>query len=433
MQHLFATTDLERSYRVNMNVIGLDGRPQIKALDVLLREWVMHRKITVRRRTEHRLEKVMARLHLLEGFLTAFLNIDDIITIIRNEDAPKQVLMAQLSISAAQADAILDLKLRQLAKLEETKIRTEQTQLAKERNVLKHILRSDSRLNQVIKDELLHDVNLFQDRRLSPIVERKEAVVFDASALVASEAVTIVLSKKGWIRAAKGHEQDSSRLAYKAGDAFLVSAEGKSHQSTLCLDSMGRVYTVTTHQLPSVRGYGDPLRGKLKCPADTDFVGLMIGEEDHQYLLATDLGYGFIVRLGEMVSRNKSGKNVLTVPSMAHVLQPIKIQEGVSQCVALVSSEGRLLVITLEGVPHLSKGKGNKLISIPATRLAEREECVVDMCVLGADHALVVYAGRRHLKLSFDDLNYYRGERGRRGSKLPRGFQRVDRLDVAVN
>lgn len=433
MQHLFATTDLERSYRVNLNVIGIDGKPQVKSLDVLLREWLEYRKTTVIRRTQFRLDKVIARMHILEGLLTAFLNIDEVIEIIRNEDVPKQALMTRFSLSEIQAEAILEIKLRQLAKLEEVKIRSEQDELAKERERLEKILNSDVRLKTLIKKEILEDVNTFGDKRRSPIVKRQEAQALSETDLMPSETVTVILSKKGWIRAAKGHEQDLSRLSYKSGDELLASVEGRSNQSTLCMDSTGRTYTITTHTLPSSRGHGEPLTGRVTPPSGASFSSILLDQEEAYYLMVSDAGYGFVARFGDMVSRNKSGKATLTLPKNAEVLTPRKVEDKEAQLVASVSNEGRLLIFPLSDLPSMARGKGNKLISIPSARVASREEFVVDTCVLSPEDRLVIYSGRRHLTMTPSDIQHYKGERGRRGNKLPRGFQKVDRLGVEVS
>ncbi len=428
MHHLFATTDLERNYRINLNVIGIDGKPQVKSLDKLLREWIEYRKTTVIRRTKYRLDKVLARLHILDGLLIAFLNIDEVIEIIRNEDSPKQVLTKRFSLSATQVEAILEIRLRQLAKLEEVKIRAEQESLSKERDMLEKILNSDSRLKTLIKKEILEDVNNFADKRRSPIVKREEAQALSEKDLVSSEAVTVILSKKGWIRMAKGHDQDLSRLGYKSGDGLLDFAEGKSNNQTLCIDTTGRTYTIATHLLPSSRGHGEPLTGKVNPPDNAGFASVMIDVDNAMYFMVSDAGYGFIARYGDMISRNKNGKATLTLPKCAKVITPKKVLDKKSQRVAVVSNEGRLLIFPLAELPCLSRGKGNKIISIPSARVASREEFVIDTCLLSPNDKLVVYSGKRSLTLSASDTMHYEGERGRRGHKLPRGFQRVDKL-----
>jgi len=428
MQHLFATTDLERSYRINLNVIGIDGKPKVQPLDALLIEWLDYRKITVRRRTQYQLDKVVARLHILEGLLIAFLNIDEVIEIIRTEDNPKSALMARFALSETQADAILDIKLRQLAKLEEMKIRGEQEDLAKERDMFEKVLGSDARLKTLIKKEILEDVNTFGDQRRSPIIKRQEAQALSEIELMPSESVTVILSKKGWVRAAKGHEQDLSRLSYKSGDELLSFAEGKSNQPTLCIDSTGRTYSIATHSLPSARGHGDPLTGKVSPPSGASFVSVFVDSENANYLMCSDAGYGFIARFGDMISRNKSGKATVTLPKNAKVLAPQRVENRETQLVAVASNEGRLLIFPLIDLPSMAKGKGNKLINLSAARVANREEFVVGVCIISLGQSITIWSGRRHFTLSAADISHYRGERGRRGNKLPRGFQRVDKM-----
>jgi topoisomerase IV subunit A len=428
MSHLFSTTDLERSYRVNMNVIGINGRPQLKNLRDLLAEWLTFRISTVRRRLEHRLEKVEARLHVLEGYLTAFLNIDEVIAIIRKEDKPKPVLMKRFGLSDTQADAILDLKLRHLARLEEMRIRAEQEELSAEQQALQKTLKDPRRLKRLVRDEIIADAELFGDDRRSPIVEREAAQAMDQTVLIPSEAITVVLSERGWVRAAKGHDMDPMSLAYKSGDGFKAFDRGRSNQSAVFLDSTGRTYTLAAHTLASARGQGEPLSGRLKPPAGAVFVGVMLGNEDDRYLLASDAGYGFVACLKDLQSKNKAGKAVLTRPNAAGVLVPRAIRDNEDGWVAAVTSEGYLLVTELEELPLLGRGKGLKIIQIPPARLKAREEFVVDIAVLPDGGHLTVHAGKRHVTLKAADLEHYQIGRGRRGRKLPRGLQRVERL-----
>ncbi|WP_461538126.1 DNA topoisomerase IV subunit A [Spongorhabdus nitratireducens] len=430
MNHLFATTDLERTYRVNMNMIGIDGRPQVKPLDRILTEWLSYRTDTVRRRLQYRLDKVTDRLHILDGLLAAFLNIDEVIDIIRSEDKPKQVLMERFNLSERQAEAILELKLRQLAKLEEMKIRAEQDELSKERKQLEQTLGSDRRMKTLIKKEIMKDAETFGDDRRSPIVTRKEAQALSETELMSSDPVTIVLSKKGWVRAAKGHEIDPSTLSYKAGDAYLQSAHGRSNQSAYFLDSFGRSYTIASHTLPSARSQGEPLTGRVNPPGGSVFEHVLAGEQKDMLLLASDAGYGFITSLEDMSSKNKAGKAVLTLPRNARVLTPVRMTNPEEQTVAAITNEGRLLIFKASELPVMARGKGNKLISINSARAADRIEFVVAVTVLSAADTLVIYAGRRHLNLKPADLEHYTSERGRRGNKLPRGFQKVDRITV---
>jgi topoisomerase-4 subunit A len=428
MSHLFSTTDLERSYRVNMNVIGINGRPQLKNLRDLLAEWLTFRLATVRRRLAFRLEKVESRLHVLEGYLVAFLNIDEVIAIIRSEDKPKPVLMKRFKLSDIQADAILDLKLRHLAKLEEMRIRGEQDELSKERQSLQKILKDPRRLKRLVRDEIIADAEKYGDDRRSPIVEREAAQAMDQTALVPSEAVTVVLSERGWVRAAKGHDIDPLSLAYKAGDAFKTFDHGRSNQAAVFLDSTGRAYTLAAHTLPSARGQGEPLSGRVKPPAGASFAGVMIGDAEDRYLLASDAGYGFVAQLGDLQSKNKSGKAVLTRPGNAGVLIPQAVRDNEDGWVAAVTSTGHLLVTELEELPLLGRGKGLKIIQIPPARLKTREEFVVAIAIVPDGGQLTVHAGKRHVTLKAADLEHYQIGRGRRGRKLPRGLQRVEAL-----
>jgi topoisomerase-4 subunit A len=431
MSHLFASTDLERSYRVNLNMIGVNGRPGVRSLDGILREWLQFRRDTVRRRLSYRLERVERRLHVLEGYLVAYLNIDEVIHIIRTEDEPKTALMARFGISDVQAEAILELKLRNLAKLEEMKIRGEQGELEKERDWLQKTLASDARLKTLIKKELTAVAEKHGDDRRSPLIEREEARAFTELELMSADPITVVLSEKGWIRAAKGHEVDPGTLSYKSGDGFKLAARGRSNQAAVVLDSTGRAYTLQTHNLPSARGQGEPLTGRINPPSGAGFDGLLLGDPSQRCLLASDAGYGFVTSLGELQAKNRSGKAVLSLPPGARILPPVSLSEA-SRWVAAVSNEGRLLLFPLNEVPSLSRGKGNKLMGIPAARVKSREEYLVAAAVLAESEPLTIWAGKRHLTLKPQELEHYRGERGRRGSKLPRGFQRVERMQAGT-
>lgn len=430
MAHLFATTDLEKSYRVNMNVIGLDGRPQVKNLKQMLQEWLQFRQQTVRRRLEHRLEKVDRRLHLLDGLLIAFLNIDEVIKIIRTEDEPKKVLMKRFKLSELQADFILDTRLRQLARLEEMKIRGEQDELAKEKAEIEKILGSATRLKTLVKKELIADAEEYGDERRSPLVEREAAQAMDETALIAAEPVTVVLSDKGWVRAAKGHDVDAAGLNYKAGDGYKDSAIGKSNQLATFIDSTGRAYCVQAHTLPSARGQGEPLSGRVNPIAGATFEAVLMGGNPDLYLLASDAGYGFVAKLEDLQGRNKAGKAVLKLPSGAKVLTPQRVHDYDNDLIAAVTNEGRLLVFPISELPQMPKGKGNKIIGIPSAKASTREEYVVGVAVLSGGRGLVVYAGKRHTTIKGSDLEHYAGERGRRGHKLPRGFQKVDAVGI---
>jgi topoisomerase-4 subunit A len=384
----------------------------------------------VTRRLEYRLDKVRQRLHILDGLLIAFLNLDEVIAIIRTEDDPKAELMARFDLSELQANAILDIRLRQLARLEEIRLRAEQDELGKERDNLEKILGSKSRMKKLIRTELLADAQTYGDDRRSPLVVRESAQAMAETELMTVEPVTIVLSEKGWVRAAKGHDIDATALSYKAGDGFRAAAQGRSNQQALFIDSHGRVYSLAAHSLPSARGQGEPLTGRLTPPAGAEFVGVMAGDPDTLYLLATDAGYGFVARLGDMVAKNKAGKAVISVPQGARVLPPVLVGDTTHDRIAAVTTEGQLLVTTFAEVPQLSKGKGIKIIGIPSARLKTREEYVVAMAVLPPGGALTAYAGQRHVTIKSKDLEPFVGERGRRGQKLPKGFRSVDRLSA---
>lgn len=433
MSHLFATTDLERTYRVNLNVIGIDGRPAVKSLVTILKEWLAFRKATVKRRLEYRLERVERRMHILEGYLVAYLNIDEVIRIIREEDEPKAVLMKTFKISDIQAEAILDLKLRNLAKLEEMKIRGEQDELAEERDTLKKTLGSDARLKTLIKRELNAVVEAHGDSRRAPLAEREEAKAFSELELTTADPLTIVLSEKGWIRAAKGHDIDPASLSYKSGDGFRFAARGKSNLPTVVLDSTGRAYTLPTHQLPSARGQGEPLTGRINPPSGATFEGLLTGTEGDRFLLASDAGYGFVVQFSQLQAKNKAGKAVLTLPKNARVMAPAAIAAGEEPLVVVATNEGRMLVFPLAELPELARGKGNKLIGIPSARAAAREEFLAGLCVVTEGDTLQVTSGGHYRNFKWSELEYFRGERGRRGSKLPKGYQRVTRLQVVAD
>lgn len=426
MNHLFATTDLESNYRVNMNVIGLDGRPQVKGLMDLLTEWLEFRLLTVRRRLQHRLDKVEARLHILAGLLIAFLNIDEVIRIIREEDKPKPVLMERFGISDIQAEAILELKLRHLAKLEEMKIRGEQDELEAERKALEKTLGSHAEMKKLLVKEFTEDMEKHGDERRSPIVMRKEAQALSESELTPAEPVTVVLSEKGWVRTAKGHEVDAAGLQYKAGDAYLAKAEGRSNQLAHFFDSAGRSYSLLANTLPSARGQGEPLTTKLSPPPGASFKAVLMGENKQALLISSNAGYGFVASLGDLEAGNKNGKAILNAPDGATVLAPKVIADAAADLLAVVSTEGRLLVFPVADLPVLSKGKGNKLMNIAP----DENETVLDVWPLSQGQKLVIKAGSRHITLKWSDLEHYRGERGRRGNKLPRGFQKVDSVQV---
>ena len=432
MSHLYSTTDLEKNYRVNFNMIGIDKRPQVKDILSLLKEWLQFRTDTVRRRLQFRLDKIVDRMHILEGLLVAFLNIDEVIKIVRKEDKPKPALIKKFKISDRQAEAILELKLRQLAKLEEIKIVAEQKELAAERKSLEQLLSSAARLKTFIKGEIKADAEKFGDDRRTPLVQREEAKAFAQTELISTELVTIVLSDRGWMRAAKGHEVDPTALQYKSGDSFKVAARGKSNQLAIFMDSTGRAYSLPSHSLPSARGQGEPVSGKVNPPSGATFEGVVIGEDNKDVLLASDAGYGFVGKVSDLISKNKSGKAVLRAPKGGKVLAPRMVNDYKKDLIVAITNEGRMLMFPIAELPRLAKGKGNKIISIPAGRVAERVEFVVALTVLTADDTLTVHAGKRHHNLKPADLQHYQGERGRRGNKLPRGFQNVDRIEVVL-
>jgi topoisomerase-4 subunit A len=430
MQHLFATTDLEKSYRVNLNILGLDQRPRVKNLLEILSEWLVFRRDTVRRRLQHRLDKVLDRLHVLEALLIAFLNIDEVIRIIRENDEPKPVLIERFLLTDRQAEAILELKLRHLAKLEEMKIRGEQDELNKEREYLQGILGSESKLTKLIRAELQADAKKYGDERRSPIVQREEAKALSEKELLPSEPVTVILSEKGWVRCAKGHDVDGNSLQYKAGDGFKSAASGRSNQYAAFIDSSGRSFAAEAHDLPSARGQGEPLTTRFALVAGENFEHVLMADNQVQLLIASDAGYGFVASFEDLISRNKAGKALLSLPTAAKVMTPQVIKDPASDQVVAISNEGRMLVFPVSELPQLSKGKGNKILSIASARAASREEYLKILAVVPADSGITLVAGKRKMTIKASDLAHYVGERGRRGNKLPRGLQRIDELLV---
>ena len=428
MSHLFSTTSLERTCRVNMNIVALDGRPKNFSLVALLSEWIKFRKDTVKRRLRHRLQIVTDRLHILDGLLIAYLDIDKVIAIIRTEDKPKPALMKRFKLSDIQAEAILNLRLRNLAKLEEMKIRGEQEELDEERDGLDKTLKSASRLKTLIKNEIIEDAEAYGDERRTKLVEREAAQAIDETQLVANEPVTVVLSQRGWARAAKGHDIDPLALSYKSGDSFLAAAQGRSNQLAMFIDSTGRVYSVIAHTLPSARGQGEPLSGRFKPPDGAEFCGTMIGDPDSKYLLASDAGYGFIATLSDLISRNKAGKSILRVPPGGRAVVPAPVPADCECLIAAVTSIGKLLVFEAEELPELAKGKGNKIIGIPTKIYKEGEEKLVAVAVIAEEGNLQVHSGARRMTIRWDDLDDYYYERGRRGNLLPQGWRKVERL-----
>jgi len=430
MNHLFATTDLERNYRVNLNVIGVNGKPQVLGLRELLKEWLGFRMDTVTRRLNHRLDQVVDRLHILEGLLVAYLNIDEVIHIIRHEDRPKPVLMERFKLTGTQAEAILELKLRHLAKLEEMKIRDEQDTLADERNEIETLLGSKARLKTLIRNELLADAEQYGDERRSVLVERGAAQALREEDLVPSEPVTVILSKSGWVRAAKGHDIDASTLNYRAGDEFQHAAFGRSNEQAVFLDSRGRAYSLSAHSLPSARGLGEPLSSRFTLQTGEKFLWTLCGDPQQKILLASSFGYGFVTELGNLHSRMKAGKALLSVPAGAQPVMPALVSAGSGSLVVCATSDGYLLAFPLEEVPELPKGKGNKLINVPPKRLKAGDEWMVGLAVMTEQDEILVWAGQRYLRMGVKDVEHFRGERAHRGRKLPRGFQRVSKIEI---
>ena len=429
MAHLFATTDLEKSYRVNMNMIGLDGKPAVKNLVQILTEWLEFRRTTVTRRLQYRLDKVLARLHILQGLLIAFLNIDEVIEIIRNEDKPKDVLMARFQLTDEQAEAILNLRLRQLAKLEEHELRAEQDKLVQERDSLTQILSSEKRLNTLIKKEIQQDAKTFASPRLSPIVERAEAKAISENEMTPAEPVTVVLSEMGWVRCAKGHDIDAVGLSYKTGDNYLAHACGKSNQPVVFIDSTGRSYALDPLSLPSARSQGEPLSSKLSLPLGASVEQVLIENEDQALLMASDAGYGFICQFSDLIARNKAGKAVISLPENAKVLTPLAITNKADLLVAITSA-GRMLIFPVQDLPALAKGKGNKIVTIPPASAKAREELLSKLLLISENASLVFHSGKRKITLKAEDLQKFRAERGRKGSSLPRGLHSNGEIEV---
>ena len=429
MAHLFATTDLEKSYRVNMNMIGLDHKPAVKGLLQVLTEWLTFRRTTVTRRLQHRLDKVLTRLHILDGLMIAFLNIDEVIEIIRTEDEPKQVLMARFNLSDEQAEAILNLRLRHLAKLEEHQLQAEKDKLEEERSNLELILGSERRLNTLIKKEIQEDAKKYTSPRMSQLVEREEAKAISESEMTPAEPVTVILSEMGWIRCAKGHDIDPEGLSYKAGDKYLAHACGKSNQPVIFIDSTGRSYALDPLSLPSARSQGEPLTGKLTLPAGATIEQVIMEPEKQELLMASDAGYGFICKFEDLIARNKAGKALISLPENAKVLKPETLSESASLLVSLTSA-GRMLIFPVRDLPALSKGKGNKIISIPAANAKARSELLVKLFLISEQASLEFHSGKRKITLKPEDLQKFRAERGRKGSQLPRGLH--SNVDIVV-
>lgn len=429
MNHLFATTDLQKNYRVNMNLIGLNGKPQTRDIKLVLKEWLSFRTQTVTRRLQYRLDWVLDRLHILEGLLIVFINIDEVINIIRNEDEPKKVLQKKFKLSVIQVDAILEIRLRQLAKLEEIKIKEEQGNLDSERKDLEKLLGSKSRLKTLIKKELKADAEVYGDARNSPIVYREEATAFDETELISSDPVTVILSERGWVRAAKGHDIEPESLNYREGDTFFASAKGRNNQNAVFLDSKGKAYTLSCHSLPSARSQGEPLSGRLNAESGETFAGVISGPVESQVVLASSSGYGFVANLGDLQTKNKSGKAALRVQEGAQVLIPRAV-ENEKDMLAAITNQGRMLVFPLTELPKLARGKGNKIIGIPKASFESGEDFLQEVAVLGEGRELRLLSGKRHFTIKSKDLENFVGNRGRRGNFLPKGFRNVDGIEV---
>ncbi|WP_446469915.1 DNA topoisomerase IV subunit A [Xenorhabdus stockiae] len=430
MNHLFVTTDLEKSYRVNLNMIGLDNRPSVKGLVEILSEWLVFRRETVRNRLNHRLEKVLKRLHILEGLLAAYLNIDEVIHLIRSEDEPKPVLMQRFGLTETQAEAILELKLRHLAKLEEVKIRGEQDELAKERDKLQAILGSERKLNTLLKKEIIADAENYGDKRRSPLKERSEAKAMSDHDILPSEPITVVMSQMGWVRSAKGHEIDPTGLNYKSGDSYRDAVRGKSNQPVVFIDSTGRSYSIDPLDLPSARGQGEPLTGKLALPAGASVEHLLMAKEDQKLLMASDAGYGFICTFSDLIAKNRAGKALITLPQNAKVMSPLEIGNEQDDMLLAITKAGRMLMFPVADLPQLSKGKGNKIVSITSAQAASGEDILSWLLVLPPKSSITLYFGKRKLQLQPEELQKFRAERGRKGTALPRGLQRVERVEI---
>ncbi len=429
MSHLFATTDLEKSYRINLNMLGLDGRPAVKGLVELLTEWLIYRRQTVTRRLSYRLDKIIKRLTILEGMLIAFMNLDEVINLIRYENNPKKELISRFSLSETQAESILELKLKQLAKLEEVNIRAEQSKLAKERSLLEELLSSEKKLKNLIKKELQADAKVFGDPRRSPLKEREEAKMISENDLVPSEPVTVILSEMGWIRSAKGHDIDPKGLNYKAGDMFKAAVRGKTNQPVVFIDSTGRSYALDPTSLPSARGQGEPLTGKLSLPPGAKIEYMLMEKEEQQLLMASNAGYGFICKFNDLIARNRNGKSILTLPQHSTLLSPLLIDNNDSLLLSITQS-GRMLLFPVMELPVLSKGKGNKIISILPPQLADGSDSIAWLTLLSAEASITLFVGKRKLTLRPAELEKYKSTRGRKGNLLPRGLQRIDKIEI---
>ena len=428
IDHLFASTDLEKTVRINLNVIGMDGRPQVKDLLLILKEWLSFRSTTVRTRLENQLEKVLRRLHILDGLLIAFLNIDEVIAIIREYDKPKPVLQQRFGISEKQAESILELKLRHLAKLEEQKINAEKDELNSLRESIEKTLSSDHRLKTLVKKELLEDTETFADDRRTKIIERKESKAFSGDELISNEPVTVILSRHNWVRAAKGHDIDPQKLNYKTSDEFAQLSHGRNNQFVAFLDCQGRVYSVQAFRLPSARSQGEPLTSKFQMVDNNSIIGMNCVQEDEVYLISSNGGYGFLCAGQDLISRNKAGKALLSLPKETQPLAPQQMNTGATH-IAAVSNKGYLLIINCNELPNMPKGKGVKIIQIPAKSFASGER-MVSVCTIREDQLLCIYAGKRHLSLKPSEWQLYTNDRAKRGKMLPHGLRNPSNIEA---
>ena len=417
INHLYASTDLQKTYRMNMNLISLKGGPKVFSLVELLKEWVTFRKDTVKRKLEHRLDQVNDRLHILEGLLTIFVDLDKVIKIIRQSDEPKKELIKAFKLSEIQANAILEIRLRQLAKLEQLKIENERNELVSEQDEIEKILKSKSRLKTLIKNELIEIRELFGEERKSHIIDSTNAKVFSEEDTIVTEPITVVLSKAGWIRSAKGHEIDPNTLSYRGGDSLQDFARGRSNQLAVFLDSNGKAYSVPSHSLPSARGMGEPITGRLNADSGVQFISSVIGTEGSKFLIMNNAGYGYISEYQNMISNKKSGRAFMKLPDNAKMLKAIPLKDNHTH-IAAVSNIGKLLIFNIEELPILGKGKGNKIINIPKDKLAAGEEFMAHAQLLADDSSLKIEVGKRSVTLKPKDWTEYVLSRAKRGKKV---------------
>jgi len=431
MNHLFASTDLQKNYRANMNLISLAGGPRVFDLLSLLKEWITFRKNTVIRRLEHRLDQVNDRLHILEGLLAVYLNIDEVIKIIRESDEPKKEIIREFKLTDIQANAILEIKLRQLAKLEQIKLEDERSKLSDEQKEIETILSSKARLKTLIKKELLEIKENFGEERKSPIKSASNAKVFSQEETLVTEPITVVLSEAGWIRSGKGHEIDPSSLSYRGEDKLQDYARGKSNQTAVFIDSSGKVFSIPSHSLPSARGMGEPISGRVNAESGVNFISALIGEPDDKFIFTNTAGYGYISEFSNTISNKKTGKAFMKIPEGASLIKSQKLRED-HQYIAAVSSIGKLLIFRLDELPILPKGKGNKIINIPTAKFKSKEERMLDIQLLAEDSNLVVHYGTKTRSLPFKDWQHYISSRAKRGNILAGHLKRVESISEEV-